>query len=127
MKLPRVRFTLRRMMAGIAVAALLVYGGLQCKGLWKTSLSYQRQAQSYAKAENMNRKMAAFFEAAEKKESMRSFGTTPFGQRYGIGIKLGPRIFDQSRVWEARANDYARRKLKFERAAWFPWLPLESD
>ena len=81
----------------------------------------------WAKAESRIRIQAAFRKDAERKKSIRSFGTAPFEQQYGIGMNPGPSAFDLSKSLEAQANKYARLKLKFERASWLPWLPLEPD
>jgi hypothetical protein len=127
MRLPRFRFTVRRMMIGVAISALLVCCGLKCADLWNTSLLYRREAKSWEKAEKSIRQQAAYHKAREGREAFRSIGTIPFEQRLGAGIGVQPKFSDRSRILQEQADIYARRKSKFERAAWFPWLPLEPE
>ncbi len=127
MRMPRVRFTARRMIVDMAVAALIASGALEIAYLWKLSLFYQRTARSWAKAESMIRKQAAFQKSREDREPFRAFGRTLFDQKIRAGTGDRTRFTNMSREFEARADLYARRKLAFERAARFPWLPVPPE
>jgi hypothetical protein len=103
MRVPRLRFTLRRMMIAVALVALL-FGA--AAGLWRRHLSFKRQADEYAKRMN-----------------------TEFARGYRVAIARWPSDGELKMKDEHyRLKDYYKQlKLKYERAAARPWLPVESD
>jgi hypothetical protein len=104
MPLPHVRFTVRTMMVGVAVVALLLWGGILasrsiyhefCARWW---LSGKRQA------------ILADTVALEKKRSGR--GLTPDEARL---VTYGHRMVDFITL----------QRAAYRRAARYPWLPIE--
>ena len=103
MRVPRLRFTLRRMMIAVAVVSIL-FG--MAAGLWRRHVSFQRQADAYAKKSN--------------DEGLR-------GARIDLlWFQSDPEL--RMRDEHYRLMDYYDElKVKYERAAARPWLPVESD
>jgi hypothetical protein len=94
MPLPRVRFTMRRMMVAVAVVAMLL-----CTGMQVSRMSYR--AYIYRLKFSLNRRNAD--------------GYARQADRYG-----DPRS-------AARAVHSRILAEKYERAARYPWLPIEPD
>ena len=103
MRVSRLRFTLRRMMIAVAVLALL-FG--TAAGLWRRHLSFKRQADEYAQKRNEQ-----------------------FAQGYRVLLARWPSDGELKMKDEHyRLKDYYEElRLKYERAADRPWLPVESD
>jgi hypothetical protein len=107
LRVPRMRFTLRSMMVGVAVLAWLTFCA-QTIARWQL---FRKLAQSHAAHEVRLRA-----EVAPVLEFVRETGY------WGCGVL-------QSAV-EAeceRAEWHCQLKLKYQRAALHPWLPLEPD
>ena len=97
MPLPRVRFTVRRMMVAVAIAGVLV-GGLRMRRL---SAVYQALSESNANDED-------FYLAA-------------LSDRF----KLGHPSYE--RTFRDRLDYHRSMRVKYERAARRPWLPVPPD
>jgi hypothetical protein len=91
------------MMIAVAVVALL-FG--TAAALWRRHLSFKRQADEYAKMEN-----------------------SEFLRGYRVELARWPSDGELKMKDEHhRLKDYYKKlKLKYERAAARPWLPVESD
>jgi hypothetical protein len=88
MRLPRVRFTVRRMMVAVAVLSLLIGWGIE---------SGRREGR---------------FRTAARVHWLASFGRAPDGP---------------GQVTEAGLRWHDRMAEKYDRAARYPWLPVEPD
>src|SRR3954469_24445016 len=97
MRVPRVRFTVRRMMVAIAVIAMLLCGAM----MGKRWVGCYRRASLYAAGERQWREMAA----------------RDRGDPRSIAATWGPQI----------AEDYAQLARKYRRAMWRPWSPVAPD
>ena len=107
MSLPRVRFTIRRMMLLIAVFTIALYIGLS----YRNSGDYWRLAQFYAHAR----------EAALVRARNIQSGAARLD---GYTVEQKQRAADQSTQFAAY---FSRLKSKYNRAAFLPWLPVASD
>ena len=103
MRVPRLRFTVQRMMTAVAVVAIL-FG--MAAGLWRRHVSFKRLADGYAKKVD--------------DEAMR--GSTIHHLRY----QSEPERSTEDGQFRL-AEYYDELKVKYERAAARPWLPVESD
>jgi hypothetical protein len=143
MKLPRVRFTVRRMMVAVAIAAL----ALGAEWLWNRSRYYARVAAfytSHARSElNMARVLMGDPSALTPIYPLvLADGTSiRFDDRFD-GHGPGGRFFhphDAPALADAataarlaascrlRAAGYYASRLKYEQAANIPWLPVAPD
>ena len=105
MRLSRFRFTVRRMMAAVAVAAVLLAGGHWSWKMIRASLGFRSRAAGYAELEAELRTWTAEWEASR-----------PSKQRTEMMGSLG------------RRAEHARGLgLKYARAARSPWLPVAPD
>jgi hypothetical protein len=105
MRLPRVRFTVRRIMTAVAVAACIL-GGIRLQQL---AAGYQERSSHFAHRMLME-KVGCYFDdvildAAAREKSRRKY-TDLSHRRYLRYQSLGE---------------------KYERAARYPWLPVEPD
>ncbi len=106
MPLPRVRFTVRRLMVAVAVVGLALWLG---KGLirhWR----YRSLAAAYATKESLARRLST--------GDVTATSSTLFATRPG-----------EQPVTSVMANRdyYAAMREKYERAARSPWLPVAPD
>jgi hypothetical protein len=109
-KLPRVRFTVRRMMVAVAVVALLIYGGMVRRH--RLSLAALCEV-----ADRGVRHTGASYRLEDGIETLRTVKT-------GGGRALTPaEVASRSR----RAAYWVALGRKYERAALIPWLPISSD
>jgi hypothetical protein len=110
MRLPRVRFTLRRLMIVVAVAAVLMAASNGLARLRLLSSDYRARAEEHAGIEATLRRIIASDGA-----------DTPVDISPGAGLR--------SRRFTARAvADYeAALRRKYERAARYPWLRVKPD
>jgi hypothetical protein len=99
MRVPRVRFTVRRMMAAVAIVAVLL-GWIQMRKRWEELRElYEGRCVIHAAHEYLE----------------RDGGVDVFS---GIGV-VKPNA--------ERATYHARMRGKYERAARYPWLTVEPD
>lgn len=100
MRIPRVRFTVRRMMVAVVVVSLLLWA----KGMWERRVYCQRRADYWASREREAFKMAK--ECGEDpSEPWRSWAA----------------------VEREAADRYARLRVKYEDGAAQPWVPVIPD
>jgi hypothetical protein len=108
MRMPRVRFTVRRLMIAVAVAALLLGGDV----LWRKRAGYLARANVEAASEMQSRALIKVYESA-------------------IETSAAPSVADGYRHWvevhREEADYHGRLRRKYERAARYPWLPVEPD
>jgi hypothetical protein len=110
MRLPRVRFTVRRLMVVVAVAAALMGAFVEYVRLCRKSTDFRARAEEHAALEQTLRWTIA-----------TSGADSP------IDISPGPGM--RSKRFTARAvTDWqAALRRKYERAAHYPWLPVVAD
>ncbi len=107
MKLPRVRFTVRRMMVAVAILAI----GFAALALGIRSEDYREKAEYAAIWETYNAELADNME--RHREAWAHIGDVPVEIRIA---KCG------------RLRDYYRDyKQKYRRLARYPWLPVAPD
>lgn len=113
MRPPRVRFTVRRMMMAVAVAAVLFAGVIELPRLWALRRQYLGFAEKYGYWET------------------RVNGAVGIRQEityYSIRLPRGPEPSPARLArMKAEAAYYARLRAKYERAARYPWLRVEPD
>ncbi len=130
MTFPRVRFTVRRMMVAVAIAAVAT----GCVTFWKRSTDFHRLADQYGQLESDE--SAWLSSILEHQEWTKKHG------RAGIPFDLPPvppsellksdaeiiaEIDDEAKRRREKIEWYRPRRLKYERAARYPWLPVAPD
>jgi hypothetical protein len=104
MRLPRVRVTVRRVLALVGALALLLGAGRHGFALYKRSQASLHLAEVYAAREKAKRQAIS-----ERRLPFRCFGMTPD-------------LLAHERVL---ADRFARYKAAYLRVARYPWLPVE--
>jgi hypothetical protein len=106
MRMPRFRFTIRRMMIVVAVA--IAWAGLWVGNLARLRLIYLERATYYDGEFRVNDYQARNFERAH--------------------VERPREYFDVYAAQRRERADWARiLKAKYERATRYPWLPVEPD
>jgi hypothetical protein len=100
MRLHHVRFTIRRLMLVVALAGLVMGGGVRSYRTWKLSGEYTRRAQYYRQSGNMYERIVEDWQSD------------------------WPELAAQGAATAAKCAAVART---YERAARYPWLPVERD
>src|SRR4051812_4169586 len=110
MPLPRMRFTVRRIMGAVAAVAVLL-------GLYGGFLHLARRAEGFRRLAHVHADEEAFL-----REIIAISGE-------GASVDFFPGLALPSRRVTARAvaDLHASLKWKYERAARFPWLPVAPD
>jgi hypothetical protein len=121
MRLPRVRFTIRRIMIVVASVALLM-GGVRL--LWLRSV-YQKAALAHAAYENLARTLQRMVENEGKDERELEIA-------FGMKVEPESEAVKAKRAADARVNQktaeyHAAMKHKYEQAASSPWIPITPD
>ena len=113
MRMPRVRFTVRRMMVAVAAIAVLLAGGIKAARMSRLARTHQMYATQHGLSEAIERRNVNIFEYAK------------------ITNKKRPdicAIFDQlARVARLRVDYYAVLKVKYADAATHPWKDVPPD
>ena len=110
MRLARVRFTVRRLMIVVAVAAGLTAAWVGLARLRLLSSDYRAWAEQHAGIEEVLRRIVSSDGA-----------NTPVDVSPGPGLRS--RRFT---AWAVAEHEAALRR-KYERAVRYPWLPVEPD
>jgi hypothetical protein len=126
MRLPRVQFTVRRLMIAVAVVAILFGVGLHIR-LSRLSANFAKRAAMYAKFESVWREQGLF--CREQEEQLRKWANDP---RQGVdGPEFWGRLAqdetDRAEKLKTLADFDASMKAKYEAVARRPWLPVEPD
>jgi type II secretory pathway pseudopilin PulG len=121
MRLPRVRFTIRRIMIVVAIVALLM-GGMRL--LWLRSV-YRKAALAHATFENLARTLQRMVENEGKDERELEIA-------FGMKVESESEVVKAKRAADARVNQktaeyHAAQRQKYERAASRPWVPIAPD
>jgi hypothetical protein len=97
MKFPRMQFTVRRMMAVVGVMAVVF-------GVWVRREHFLEQARHYADASG-----------------------TPCSEPPEAGTEAFQEWIGEQERQRRRVEHFDRLRLKYERAARYPWLPVAPD
>jgi hypothetical protein len=153
MKLPRVRFTVRRMMGTTAVVAALLAGGILAMRMSRLAEVLRQKALGHAAREANERLTLQVLQSptpprtrpgavnSEIARLANSLASRPgskdlFADSAGLLVEVNLPPFvarpsvDVGRETEryaARIAYHARMRQKYEWAARFPWLPLDPD
>jgi hypothetical protein len=117
MRLLRVRFTVRWMMIATAIVGVASGGWTNFWRYWELSQKYRLKADSAASGAHAHLAMASSWDslAARKK-------VDPASNKFSL--KLMQDQAAMNRKW----YEYERAQvIKYERAACYPWLPVEPD
>jgi hypothetical protein len=113
MQLTRQRFTVRRMMAAVAVAAVLFGGVLEVPRLWNLRQQYIGFAEKYG-----------YWETRVNGAVRIRQEITYYSTRLPRGPEPSPA---RLAMMKTEASYYSRLRAKYERAARYPWLATEPD
>jgi hypothetical protein len=103
MRLPRLQFTVRRLMLVVAIAGLVTGGGVWGYRMWELSGGYTGMAQQ---------------QWSDVHENLKEL----------VGYGYGGREPDKlAELIAARAVYHSALAQKYERAARYPWFPIEPD
>jgi hypothetical protein len=143
MKIPRVRFTVRRMMVAVAIVAVSFGGGLRVIHLRRLAFEYAKEArfhfwQEKVMLQGKRSLMAELDIEIEPPHAGESLGKeTPRLDRNIIDCPPNPfeaireRPAAERRVildlFSKGADYHASLRRKYEHASRHPWLPVEPD
>jgi hypothetical protein len=114
MTLPRVRFTLRRLLIMIALLAVLMAAGLEAARWSRLAQAYRQYAVGHAAFRDLS-----LGEAEEYRSAYEHVNPADVRSRTELL---------ESEAGERRlARHYDALDAKYRRAARFPWLPVEAD
>lgn len=109
MRLPQ--FRVRTVLIGVALIAMCVYGGMEVR-----KSSYRRLAAEHANAAKLAR-FQALFTLSDRFLPSKKYMARTF-----------PNISPITREWLIQsATHHEALAAKYERAAQYPWLPVEPD
>jgi hypothetical protein len=132
MRLPRVRFTIRRMMVAVAVLALLI-GADQ---LVRRSTRYRKMAGRFGQLETASRDRHRAVERSSQQHAERAqswvAGWGPFNDdRHRASVVAQTKdwieagyLSQEAAVYAAEADWYSQLRQQYERGARYPWEPL---
>jgi hypothetical protein len=125
MKMPRVRFTVRRLMIAVAVVAVLLFGGMQGRRVYRNYRLYSSHSAHYGTLEAIClRNLPAHRKQLESILDLTKDEAPGIDLQTYDSYKHIKDILDRA---ERRGEYYGRLKIKYERAAHRPWLPVEPD
>jgi hypothetical protein len=105
MRLPRLRFTVRRMMIAVAIAGIVAWG----VKLRRFAASYRARADICERRE-LSVWRGCYFDFVSRTEEERVL-----------------RHAEDYAAQKLMADHYAHMQAKYDRAARYPWLPVASD
>ena len=112
MRMPRVRFTVRRMMIAVAIVAFLVGGGIEAARFKRLRASHLDDAAYHARREA---------------EELRNVAQFDRGRREGATNANDRSIVLMERSSRLRVEYHAQLKRKYLRAANRPWQSVTPD
>lgn len=151
MRLPRVRFTVRRMMIAVAVVAIalgIAFGVARLKRrrdayliktasfaslesfeirFRKSDLDYAQWARSMAEKERLFLKRMPTEPGGLVPEEMRAASAALFAELADGHTQEAATSLQKAELGARRAHYFGRLKRKYERAAFYPWLPVVPD
>jgi hypothetical protein len=114
MRLPRVRFTLRRLVIVVAWLAVLMAMGLEAARATRRARAYRQLAVSHAAFRDLCLGEADAYQYA-------------FVHRAAADHRAETDLARYEAHERALAGHYNALAAKYRRAARFPWLPVEAD
>jgi type II secretory pathway component PulJ len=124
MPMPRVRFTVRRMMIAVAIVACLIGGGLHAWRIYRKFQMFAEKAEFHSFREWQRRRLAAAVEGQAELSRKRALLFPNERQDLLESAEISEKVAKHEGT---RADYQAALKTKYERAARFPWLPVEPD
>jgi len=118
MRLPRVQFTINRVMLAVAVVALII-GGSRIVLLRD---SYQKAAAHFAITENLYRSLQRF--AVEQGTAEEELALA-FGEK--VSVENRKQRAAEVRAFQQQIEYYAALRRKYQRSAARPWVPVDPD
>jgi hypothetical protein len=138
-RIPRVRFTVRRLMIVVVIVAGLLWG-LKMRRL---SVSYSEQAATHASEQKfwdsgvslsnveIARRTSHLAELREKANRDRAEGFPEVANNFERLIELESHMLnyylEDARIRKSHRDESARLNRKYYRAARYPWLSVEPD
>ena len=125
MRPPRMRFTVRWIMAAVAVVAVLLFAVVQLDRFRKLGVSYSRRAAELKSEEAYTRRNI------QRTEVVIANIRARLEPADGKGEHRLRSLLDEQRDQMARYAEYAHYlaelRSKYQHAARYPWLPVEPD
>lgn len=147
MRLPRVRFTVGRLMVLVAIVGAYLAGYQTAEGR-RLSKLYQQRADRHAGEEADLKRRAAFCRREQERneqiadDAMRTFDVNPFRAKdEPVPTTRSDRAIAYGNIWLRRARDFRGEReayeallayhsalaRKYEFAAMYPWWPVSED
>jgi hypothetical protein len=126
MRLPRVRFTVRRLMIAVAIVGVLLAAGLEARWMHRKYREYATRASLHSYCERLYSEWASsdIKKEADRRSKFEKNGQAGFDDWVlHLADYYGRRAAKET-LW---ANYHARMKSKYEVAMRRPWLPVEPD
>jgi hypothetical protein len=124
MRLPRLRFTVRRLMAVVALAGVVMGAGVWSERMWRLSRVYALES----RREEVLGDICRMLEAQCRSHLERYKPSEPIIWPARAAMR---KVLDEESAgvarFESQADYHSLRARKYERAARYPWLPVESD
>ena len=114
MRLPGVRFTLRRLLVVIALLAVLMAAGLEAARATRRAREYRQYAVAHAAFRDLS-----LGEAEQYRDA--------YNHGEWADDKEKTQLLQREAGERALARHYDTLAAKYRRAARFPWLPVEPD
>ena len=136
MRLLRVRFTVRRLMAVVAITAMLFWSAMEGRRLVLRVRFCQRWANLHALTEVRYRGMAAQAQSnavrvqstAFREKRLARFGISPSDPQAAMVPMIDPApIIHRASRYSRLAQYHARQSTRFASAAWRPWLRVTPE
>ena len=120
MRLPRPQFTVRRLMLVVALAGLALGGGIWGSKMWRLSGVHARTARFHRSWLGLYRQRETVI--------LKSLGRLEqFAAQHALPPPSVARHRDDAAGYARKADFREALALKYERAARYPWLPVETD
>jgi hypothetical protein len=133
MRLPRFRFTLRRLMVAVAIAGFAFAAGL----MWQRSAYYRSRAEYHASKLSLRETVVRNWQPMLENESLilvklhNTHTDLAVGMDRAVEIRRYERLATKHRGYVAISTVLARyhseMTRKYRRLAVYPWLPVEPD
>lgn len=121
MRMPR--FRIRTLMIAVGVVALMAAGGIESRRLYRLSSYYRSQAATAKRAQMYRTSECVRWEMRVKERQAwvdRSHGEVGPDSFVRRAIAIRDKVSRQVDYWK-------NLKSKYERAARYPWIPVEPD
>ena len=127
MRLMRTRFTVRRMMAVVAIAAILLGPGLQAWRVYRNFREYKQRASQHSIFETIWTKQKHEWSSKESEWRSIAKDLEQKGKDFRSAVEIAEIYATIAENPTRLAEYHARMKEKYEAARRRPWLPVEPD